>query len=147
VVIEPLRLAVPVHHRLAGHARIRLIEAAAEPFIMLRPTSLLRQLCESLCRDAGFQPVVAFEGDDLPTVRGFVAAGLGIAIVPALREGSPDVATGPLQHVQIADPRAVREIGLAWSGTRRLLPTAELFRDHVIRRAASHLLPAVTEGG
>jgi LysR family transcriptional activator of glutamate synthase operon len=142
LVVEPLRLAVPRAHPLARRSRIRLAEASSEPFIMLRPTSLLRQLGENLCEEAGFQPAVAFEGDDLPTVRAFVAAGLGVAIVPELREGSPDATPAPLHYLEITDIRAVREIGLAWSTERRLLPAAELFREHAISRATSRLPPA-----
>jgi DNA-binding transcriptional LysR family regulator len=145
LVVEPLRLAVASRHRLALRPQIHLAEVSSEPFIMLRPTSLLRQLCEDLCEEAGFRPTLGFEGDDLPTMRGFVAAGLGVGIVPALREGSPDAATGSLRYVKIADPLAVRGIGLTWSTDRRLLPAAELFREHAISRAAARLLPAVRE--
>jgi LysR family transcriptional activator of glutamate synthase operon len=147
LAIEPLRLAVPRAHPLAGQALIRLAEVSSEPFIMLRPSSLLRQLCEDLCDEAGFRPTLGFEGDDLPTVRGFVAAGLGVAVVPALREGSPDALDGPVRYVEIADPLAVRRIGLTWSSERRMLPAAELFREHVISRAVKRLLPAVAAGG
>jgi hypothetical protein len=127
LLVEPLWLAVPSMHPLARRSRIQLAEASSEPFIVLRPTSLLRQLCDDLCQGAGFQPTVGFEGDDLPTVRGFVAAGLGVAIVPALHQGPPDTARGLLHHLEITDTRAVREIGLAWSTERGLLPAAELF--------------------
>ena len=147
LTVEPLRLAVPSGHPLARRARIRLAEVSSEPFIMLRPTSLLRQLCENLCEEAGFRPTLGFEGDDLPTLRGFVAAGLGVAIVPALREGSPETVTGPLHYVEIADPLAIRGIGLTWSTERRLLPAAELFREHAIGRATARLFPAVAKGG
>jgi len=147
LLVEPLRLAVPSVHPLARRARIHLAEVSSEPFVMLRPTSLLRQLCEDLCDGAGFRPTLGFEGDDLPTVRGFVAAGLGVAIVPALREGSPDAVAGPLHYLEIADNLAVRGIGLTWSTERRLLPAAELFREHTIARATARLLPAVARGG
>jgi LysR family transcriptional activator of glutamate synthase operon len=147
LTVEPLRLAVPSGHPLARQALIPLAEVSSEPFIMLRPTSLLRQLCEELCEQAGFRPTVGFEGDDLPTVRGFVAAGLGVAMVPALRQGSPDPVTGTLHYVKIANPLAVRAIGLTWSTQRRLLPAAELFREHAIGRATARLLPVVAQGG
>jgi LysR family transcriptional regulator, transcription activator of glutamate synthase operon len=147
LMVEPLRLAVASGHPLARRTRIQLAEVSSEPFVMLRPTSLLRQLCEDLCEEAGFRPTLGFEGDDLPTVRGFVAAGLGVSIVPALREGSPDAVTGPLRYVKIADPLAARGIGLTWSTEHRLLPAAELFRQHALGRAASRLLPAVARTG
>jgi LysR family transcriptional regulator, transcription activator of glutamate synthase operon len=143
LLVEPLRLALPHDHPLATRARIGLAEVSGERFVCLRPTSLLRRLGDDLCERAGFRPTVAFEGDDLSTLRGFVAAGLGIAIVPAPREGSPDGASGALRQLPINDNGAVREIGLAWADERRLLPAAELFRQHVIDRATSRRLPAV----
>ena len=151
---EPLRLALPATHRLAarpggpdtpGGPGIRLAEAAGEPFIALRPTSALRKLGDDLCAAAGFRPMIVFEGDDLSNVRGFVAAGLGVAVVPAPRAGSPEAVPGPVTYTELADPGAVREIFLTWSAERRLLPATDLFRRHVIRRAAAGRLPAVSE--
>jgi DNA-binding transcriptional LysR family regulator len=147
LMVEPLRLAVASGHRLDGRAQVDLGEVSSEPFIMLRPTSLLRQRCQDLCEEAGFRPRLGFEGDDLPTVRGFVAAGLGVAIVPALRAGSPDEGTGSLRYLKIADPLAARGIGLTWSTERRLLPAAEMLREYALSRAAAGLFPAVARTG
>jgi LysR family transcriptional activator of glutamate synthase operon len=141
LAVEPLRLALSREHPLAESSRIRLEQLAEEPFIGLRPTSALRKQSDELCARAGFRPRVVFEGDDLSTVRGFVAAGLGVAIVPALRVGAPDSATGPLRYRDIVDEGAAREITLAWNSDRRLLPAAELFRRHVIGRATGRQLP------
>jgi LysR family transcriptional regulator, transcription activator of glutamate synthase operon len=77
-------------------------------------------------------------------VRGFVAAGLGVAIVPAPREGSPEAAAGPVRYLEIRGAWAAREIILSWSADRRLLPAAEQFRQHVIARAEAGLVPALT---
>jgi LysR family transcriptional activator of glutamate synthase operon len=144
LAMEPLRLALPRDHRLAQHECIPLAEVAEEPFVSLRPTSALRKLSNELCDQAGFEPRVVFEGDDLSTVRGFVAAGLGIAILPAPRAGSPESAAGPVLYREIPDPGAAREICLTWSAERRLLPAAELFRQHVITRAAAGRFPALS---
>ena len=143
LLTEPLMLAVAPDHRLAAHdGPLDLSALDAEPFVALRPTSLLRKQAEELCKRAGFEPQVAFVGVDLPTVRGFVAAGLGVAVVPAPHVGDPEDAGNPLRYLPIADPAAVREIGMAWSTERRLLPAAELFRQHVVRTARSRRLPA-----
>jgi LysR family transcriptional regulator, transcription activator of glutamate synthase operon len=144
IAVEPLRLALPRDHRLAGRQQIRLADVSDEPFVSLRPNSALRKLSDELCERAGFRPSVVFEGDDLSTVRGFVAAGLGVAIVPAPRAGSPEAATGPVLYCEILDTGAVREICLTWSAERRLLPAAELFRRHVIRTAAAGQFPALS---
>jgi DNA-binding transcriptional LysR family regulator len=144
IAIEPLRLVLRHDHRLAGQPQLSLAEVAEEPFVSLRRTSALREQSDALCAQAGFRPQVVFEGDDLSTVRGFVAAGLGVAIVPALRAGSPEAAAGPLVYCEITDPGAVRELGLTWSAERRLLPAAELFRKHVIRSASAGQVPALS---
>jgi LysR family transcriptional activator of glutamate synthase operon len=144
LALEPLRLAVPRDHRLAGRGQIWLTDVTSEPFVSLRSLSALRRLTDDLCEAAGFAPDVVFEGDDLPTVRGFVAAGLGVAVVPAPRAGSPESASGPLVHLEILDPGAVREITLTWSADRRLLAAAELFRRYVIRRATSGRVPTLS---
>ena len=144
IALEPLRLALPREHPLAGQRRVRLADVASEPFISLRSASALRRLTDDLCEEAGFRPDVVFEGDDLSTVRGFVAAGLGVAIVPAPRAGSPESGAGPLRYCEIDDVWAAREITLTWSAERRLLPAAEEFRRHVMARAAAGLVPALT---
>jgi DNA-binding transcriptional LysR family regulator len=142
---EPLRLALPREHTLADRPRLRLADVAGEPFIGLRPASALRRLTDELCDDAGFRPTVIFEGDDLSNVRGFVAAGLGVAVLPAPRAGSPESAHGPVVYREILDSGAIRHIWLTWSAERRLLPAADLFRGHVISRAAAGLIPALSE--
>jgi LysR family transcriptional regulator, transcription activator of glutamate synthase operon len=144
LAVEPLRLALPRDHRLGGRPRMALADVSGEPFVSLRPASALRKLTDDLCQQAGFRPAVVFEGDDLSTVRGFVAAGLGVAIVPAPREGSPESAAGPVVYREIAGTGAVREICLTWSAERRLLPSAELFRQHVISRASAGHVPALS---
>lgn len=148
---EPLRLAVEGSHPAARRDRVRLADLADEPFVTLRPPALLQRLTLDLCASAGFTPRVVFEGDDLSSVTGFVAAGLGVAIVPALHAGPAlraaasstvpvDPATG-MRYLTITEPRATRQIGLAWSSERRLLPAADAFREHVIDRAQAGLLP------
>jgi LysR family transcriptional regulator, transcription activator of glutamate synthase operon len=144
VTLEPLRLALPREHKLASQPRLCLAAVAGEPFISLRPASALRRQTDDLCDNAGFRPDVIFEGDDLSNVRGFVAAGLGVAVVPAPRAGSPEAAAGPVVYREIMDAGAVRQIWLIWSPERRLLPAADLFRRHVISRAAAGRLPAVS---
>jgi LysR family transcriptional activator of glutamate synthase operon len=144
LALEPLRLALPRDHRLAGQRQVHLADVAGEPFVGLRPTFALRKLTDDLCEQAGFRPTVIFEGDDLSAVRGFVAAGLGAAILPAPRAGAPESADGPVLYSEIPDPGAVREICLTWSAERRLLPAAELFRQHMIDQAAAGRVPPVS---
>lgn len=127
ITTEQLLLAVPPSHRLARRRDVALAEVADEPFVMLRPFWELRQLTDALCAAAGFTPRVAFEGDELPMVTGFVNAGLGIAIVPAMGADPRVQWPGQPVLVPLQDQGASRDIGIARSTQRRLLPSAELF--------------------
>jgi LysR family transcriptional regulator, transcription activator of glutamate synthase operon len=133
LVDERLELAVPPGHRLAARRRIRLAEVAAEPFVALAVTSEFRELSERLCREAGFSPAVAFEADDVATVRALVGAGLGIAILPALHQPA---APGAPATLAIAAKGAARPVGLAWIAGRQLPGLAEAFRGWLISSAA-----------
>ena len=64
--MEPLRLLVGPGHRLGGTEEVALSQVAEEPFVMIKPTSLLRRQCEQMCVEAQFEPYVAFVADDLP---------------------------------------------------------------------------------
>ena len=143
---EPLRLVTATEHRLRRRRRVSLRDVAGEPFVGLRVTSALRAQTDELCARAGFTPDVVFEGDDLSTVRGLVAAGLGVAVVPAPRSGTPEASGGALHHCALDDSAAVREIRLSWPAGRRLTPVTEAFRDHVVARAVAGRIPRVGDG-
>lgn len=132
---QRLRLVVPDDHRLAARKRIRLAEAADESFVTLEPGYGLRRITDDLCAEAGFTPRVAFEGEEAETLRGLVAAGLGVALLPP-----PAVARPGVVELTVTAPRAVREIGVAWlDGHRETVPVAEFKRFLLSRRG--HLLP------
>src|SRR3569833_3000791 len=116
LLVEPLRLAVPPHHRHAGRRRVRHAAHADETFILLRPGYALRETTERLCAEAGFVPRIGFEGDEVETLRGLVTAGLGVSVLPL-----PHPAAFPAPHLELTDVDAARDIGLAWVVGRSLL--------------------------
>jgi DNA-binding transcriptional LysR family regulator len=130
LLVEPLRLAVPPRHRLAGRRRVRLADVADEPFILLRPGYALRETTERLCAEAGFVPRTGFEGDEVDTLRGLVTAGLGVSVLPL-----PHTAAFPAPHLELTDVDAARDIGLAWATGRKLPPLSETFRRYVLAAA------------
>jgi DNA-binding transcriptional LysR family regulator len=121
LVVERLLLAVPAGHRLARRSRVRLADVAGEPFIAMRPGYGLRAITDELTRQAGIRPEIAFEGEEISTVRGLVGAGLGVAIVPPPAQGEG------VCHLPIADPAASRTVGLIWVTGRTRTPVAENF--------------------
>ncbi|MFI0448021.1 LysR family transcriptional regulator [Actinomadura sp. 6N118] len=137
LITERLQLAVPADHRLAGRRRVRMAELAGEPFVGIKQGGGLRTILDELAARAGFRPEIAFEGEELQTVRGLVAAGLGVALVspqpPANEPNEPQGQAG-VRHLAIADPGATRTIGLTWVEARTRPPVVEGFRRFVLSR-------------
>lgn len=127
---QPLVAVVPARHPLASRKRVRLTELAESEFVSLKPGFGLRRIIDRLLTEAGCTPRISFEGEEADTLRGMVAAGLGVAVLP-ISEPLPNPGTAeiPLR------PSAYREIGLAWSTTRPLLPAVRAFRDYAIGEA------------
>ncbi|MEU6340437.1 LysR family transcriptional regulator [Streptomyces sp. NPDC046977] len=126
---QRLRLVVPDGHRLAGRRRIRLAEAAGELFVTLEPGYGLRRIADALSAEAGFTPRVAFEGEETETLRGLVAAGLGVALLPPPLVPRPGVV-----ELTVTAPRAVREIGVAWLGGHPDTAPVAAFKKFLIGR-------------
>lgn len=131
LLTEELFLLVPNNHRLAGRGSIRLIEAAEEAFISLKPGHGLRDLMDDLCKQAGFVPNVAFEGDETATVRGLVSAGLGVSFV-AVHSWQAKLIDQPVTLLRIDEPICQRTIGLAWLEARYLSEATRRFQQFVI---------------
>lgn len=136
VLVEPLVLAVGLGHPLATRASVGLAEVAGEPFVLRAAPSGMRRQTLDLCRAAGFEPEVAIEAEDLPTIRGFVAAGLGVAVVPAQGLRCPTT-FARTRLLPLTDEGAQREVGLAWVDGRPLLPSAQAFRRFVLASGAA----------
>lgn len=131
VSTEPLVAVLYAGHRLAGRARLRLPELAADDFVATRPGYGLRRIFTDLTEQAGFVPRLAFEGEEMDTVRGLVAAGLGVALLPPGTTGpAPGTVEVPLR------PTAHRTIGLVWPAQRALPPAVRAFRDFAVARAS-----------
>lgn len=123
---EPIKVVLPREHPLSRRPSIAVTDLAEEPLVAMRPTSQLRLATDAILSAAGVRPRIAYEVDDLPSLYGYVAAGLGIALAP---ERPGEVVLRDLPG------RVFRDIGLSWPSERQLLPSAELFRDHVLRNA------------
>ncbi|MFE6686294.1 LysR family transcriptional regulator [Streptomyces sp. NPDC057743] len=124
---QRLRLVVPASHPLAGRRQARLAEVRDDAFVSLPSGYGLRQITDRLCAAAGFTPRIAFEGEEVETLRGLVAAGLGVALLP-----SPAVPRPGVAELTVDGPNAVRDIALIWlRGRQPTVPVAE-FRDFLL---------------
>ena len=82
---DPLRLVVPAGHRFARRRSVSIAECRDEPFIGFPGDAGTGTgpLLKRLAAQAGFEPRIAQEAREATTQIGLVAAGLGIAVLPA----------------------------------------------------------------
>jgi DNA-binding transcriptional LysR family regulator len=82
---EPLLLALPSGHSLAGRSSISLQEVAGDAFVS-QPRELASTLYDRLVKlaaKAGFRPTISQQAQQINGLLALVAAGLGLALVPA----------------------------------------------------------------
>ena len=85
VATEALVAVLPVDHRCSDADPVALVDMAEERFIM-KPRSVGPELHKAVmgaCRRAGFEPKMHEGAPQLASVITFVAAGLGVSLVPA----------------------------------------------------------------
>lgn len=82
---DTYRVALPSRHRLAKTSRaIRLGDLETADWIGGGPGSAWFRPVRSACADAGFDPHVVLSSDDYVACQSFVAAGMGVAVMPGL---------------------------------------------------------------
>jgi DNA-binding transcriptional LysR family regulator len=118
---DPMYLALPRGHRLAGAARIRLRDLAADAWVQTSSASPCARHVVRLCHAAGFEPSVSFESDDYQTVQGLVAAGVGVALIPEL---ALSVVREEIVIRTLAPSAPVRSVIAATPAGARLVPGA-----------------------
>jgi molybdate transport repressor ModE-like protein len=96
---DRMHAALPRSHALASRAKLKMEDLASEPWIGGCSSGACREFLLDACNAAGFEPNIAFESDDYPTMLGLVAAGVGVTLIPDLVLASgvhPDVEFRPL---------------------------------------------------
>ena len=94
-------VSLPVDHPLATRPTVDLVDLRDEDwmFACLSGTCADSNVVLRACRDAGFQPRIAYQSDDYFAIQGLVASGMGVALIPGLGLASTrdDVAVRPVK--------------------------------------------------
>ncbi|WP_151637739.1 LysR family transcriptional regulator [Noviherbaspirillum aerium] len=105
---EALVAALPAGHALARRQRLALRQLAGEPFILYpaRPRPSYADHVLNLFRAHGLQLNVAIEANEMQTAIGFVAAGIGLTLVPrsVQRLKRDDVVYRPVSNADATSP-------------------------------------------
>jgi DNA-binding transcriptional LysR family regulator len=80
---DPLYVALGLGHRLASAESLELSDFSEEPWMLATTQSCPdARMFLRACHDAGFEPPIAFQNDDYAAILGFVAAEVGVALIP-----------------------------------------------------------------
>lgn len=128
---EELLAILPAGHELSGETSIRLEQLKDEAFVMFSDEYSLRTIVLHACKSAGFLPKIGFEGEETDTIRGLVAAGLGVSLLPEM--ALSEMSQLQPEKVRVTDPVVTRTIGLIRRRDEKLSLVAESFQKFVLQ--------------
>ncbi len=136
LMTEPLLLVVGKDHPIAARAEINLNDVAGESFASLGDASALATQIRSFFGDQKLQPRIGFHCAQIATLKLWVAAGLGISILPQLARLPADRET--LTYLRLSGTAPTRELAIIRHLQRYQSRGAEQFisvlREHVRTR-------------
>lgn len=131
LLTEELYAILPPGHRLSDKESIELKELEDETFVLFSEGYSLRPIVWEACQEAGFTPKIGFEGEETDTIRGLVAAGMGVSLLPEMALHY----TGPLHptKMRVTEPQVTRTIGLIRRSNEKLPLVAKVFHGFLLR--------------
>jgi DNA-binding transcriptional LysR family regulator len=126
---EELFIIVPAGHWLSEYKEIDLKLIENEPLISFKEGYGMRKITDELLLKAGISPKITFEGEEVRTVAGLVAAGLGVALIPGIK----GINRSEISRLHVKSPECRRNIGISRMKERYLSPSALMFMEFVIK--------------
>ncbi|WP_240419042.1 LysR family transcriptional regulator [Paenibacillus periandrae] len=123
---EELYAILPQGHKLADNETIRLEQLREESFVMFSDEYSLRNIVLEACAKAGFVPRIGFEGEETDTIRGLVAAGVGVSLLPEM--ALTEISQLQPAKVRVIEPLVTRSVGLIQRTGDKLPIVAEMFQ-------------------
>ncbi|MEK3724188.1 LysR family transcriptional regulator [Paenibacillus sp. FSL H8-0034] len=123
---EELYAILPQGHKLADNETIRLEQLREESFVMFSDEYSLRNIVLEACAKAGFVPRIGFEGEETDTIRGLVAAGVGVSLLPEM--ALTEISQLQPAKVRVIEPSVTRSVGLIQRTGDKLPLVAEMFQ-------------------
>ena len=141
LLADPFRAVLPRSHPLAAKRQLDIALAAGEPWIGVSSCpDLFALVVELACARAGFRPRYALEADEYPTALGFIAAGLGVALVPMMA-----LSPSPHPGVAVRRGKGIQPERQVWALTRDAIADELAVRVMIacLKRAADEFVTEV----
>ncbi len=113
ILREPLVVALPQTHTLSDQPEVSVANLKDETFIICprhHQCGLYDRMI-SVCHQAGFSPKLTQETNEIQNILGFVAAGLGIALLPA---SVRHLQRAGVIYLPLQQPTVELELAIAW---------------------------------
>lgn len=141
---DPYRVVLPRGHRLGRKRVIDLADLAEESWVGNEwPPGPCLQVMLDACAAAGFEPCFTVESENYACAQGFVAAGLGVSLIPQL--GVDNRHPGVLVR-RVRRPEPIRVIYAAVRESAAEAPAVRCLLD-ALREAAAGVQPAFRSTG
>ncbi len=126
---ESIYALLPATHPLAKKETINLIDLRNDDFVLFPEGYILQKVAVDACKSVGFLPNITSEGEDMDALKGLVAAGIGVTLLPesSLYDSTPRMTV----KMPIASPVIRRNVGIIAPTTRELAPSEQVFIDFV----------------
>lgn len=108
---DELFLVVPAAHRLAGREGVTVTEITGERLIHFETGTSIRQATDGFLEQAGLEPAVALESNDMTFIKLMIEHGVGLSFLPpwAVRQ---EVEAGRLATASIEGHRMRRRVAM-----------------------------------
>ncbi|MGE0025265.1 MAG: LysR substrate-binding domain-containing protein [Hyphomicrobium sp.] len=126
VQVSPYRVWLPLGHRETRKVRVSLKDLADTPHVLLTVDQVAQNI-EAAWRELGIRPTVALRTSSVEAVRGLVATGGHVAIMPDLTYRPWSLDGDKVEARMIEEQLPPMEVAVAWRHGFPLSPTATGF--------------------
>lgn len=126
--IQPMIVAVPASHRLAGRGSIPAGELDEEDFVAFTPELTVRKHVDRWLRHAKIDVTIVHEFDNVETIKRAVEIGAGVAILPSPAVQA-EVKIGSLAEVRVEGVNWSRPLGIVHKRHKALSQAATRFLE------------------
>lgn len=126
---EQLFITLNSTHPLANEQSLNIADLVNEQFILLKENFVLREQVDQIFYEHNINNVeINFESDETLTIASFVSAGLGISILPKLK----NIQLPNLTQIPINNYKAQRTIGLCYLTQADQLPIVKVTKETLL---------------